>query len=171
MMTLLLIALLAINALWLLVVVFGLPGTWLMVASTALFAWWKWDQGIFSKWTLILIVLLAVLGELIEFFAGVAGAKKTGGSRRGALGALIGALVGAVVGTILIPVPVLGTLIGSCLGAAAGAWGFELLGGRKMPQAVNVGVGAGIGRFLGTFLKFILGLLIWSIIAVAAFYP
>jgi uncharacterized protein len=163
--------LLVLNALWLLLVVFGLPGTWLMVVGTILFAWWQRESHVFSLPTLICIVALALLGELVEFLAAIAGAKKTGGTRRGSLGALLGAMIGAVVGTLLIPIPVMGTLIGSCIGAGVGAWGLELLGGKAMPSSVNVGVGAGLGRLLGTVLKLVIGVIIWLIIAFAAFYP
>jgi len=46
-----------LNAAWLLVVVFGLPGNWLIVISTCLFAWWRWDEGVFSIYTLIAILV------------------------------------------------------------------------------------------------------------------
>jgi len=46
--------LILLNACWLMLVLFTLPGNWLMVASTCLFAWWKWDDGCpFSEWLLI----------------------------------------------------------------------------------------------------------------------
>ena len=65
---LLLILLILLNAVWLVLVIFGLPGNWLIVISTALFAWWRWDDGVFSIYTLIILVVLAVLGEVLEFF-------------------------------------------------------------------------------------------------------
>ena len=160
-----------LNALWLLLVVFGLPGNWLIVICTCLFAWWRVDDGVFSFYTLLAITVLAVIGELIEFFAGAGGAKKAGASWRGSIGAIAGAVTGAVVGTFAIPVPFLGTLIGACTGAAIGAWSLELTGGRKLQDSFRYGIGAGIGQLLGITSKFILGVIIYLIVAVAAFWP
>ena len=162
--------LILLNALWLLLVVFGLPGNWLIVISTALFAWWRWDDAVFSICTLIFITALAVLGELVEFFGGMAGAKRAGAGWRGSIGALLGAVTGAILGTFLIPVLLLGTLIGACIGAGIGAWGFELLAGRKSEESIRSALGAGFGEFLGITSKFALGILIWLIVAVAAFW-
>jgi uncharacterized protein YqgC (DUF456 family) len=164
-----------LNTIWLATVMAGLPGTWLMVLCTALLAWWKWGDpatgqaGMFSLATLITIVALAAIGEIAEFFTGVVGTKHAGGSRRGAVGALIGGFVGAIVATPFIPP--LGTLIGACGGACLGAWGLELSGGRKMGESARSGIGAGVGTFAGRVVKLIIGIAIWLIIAVAAFWP
>jgi uncharacterized protein YqgC (DUF456 family) len=163
--------LILLNAVWLALVPFALPGNWLIVITTALFAWWHAEDSIFSSYTLIAITALALLGELVEFFGSVVGARKAGARFRGSLGAIIGALAGAVLGTFLIPIPLLGTLLGSCAGAAIMAFIFELSSGRRMEDSVRLGFGAGLGRFLGTSTKIALGLLIWLIVAVAAFWP
>lgn len=163
--------LILLNAVWLALVPFALPGNWLIVITTALFAWWHAEDGIFSLYTLVAITALAILGELVEFFGGVAGAKKAGARFRGSLGALIGALTGAVLGTFLIPIPLLGTLLGSCAGAAIVACVFEVSSGRRMEDSFRLGFGAGLGHFLGTTTKIALGLLIWLIVAIAAFWP
>ena len=165
------IALILLNTVWLALVFFGLPGNWLIVISTCLVAWWRWDEGVFSIYTLLATTILAVLGELIEFLAGAGGAKKAGAGWRGSIGAIVGAIAGAIVGTFMLPIPVLGTLLGACVGAGVGAWGLELAGGRKLKDSVRYGIGAGMGEFLGITTKFILGALIWAIVAVAAFWP
>jgi uncharacterized protein YqgC (DUF456 family) len=164
------ITLILLNAVWLVLVFFGLPGNWLIVISTCLFAWWQWDHGLFSIYTLLAITVLAVLGELVEFLAGAGGAKRAGAGWRGSIGAIAGAVTGAIVGTFMLPIPVLGTLLGACVGAGLGAWGLELAGGREMQDSVRSGIGAGVGEFLGITSKFILGVLIWLIVAVAAFW-
>ncbi len=99
------ILLILVNAFWLLFVLFGLPGNWLIVISSCLFAWWRAEDGVFSIHTLFAITALAVLGELVEFFGGMGGAKKAGAGWRGALGALLGAVTGAILGTFAIPIP------------------------------------------------------------------
>ena len=73
-----LIILLLLNGVWLSLVLFGLPGNWLVVLMTSLFAYWRWDEGLFSGWTLIAVAVLALAGELIEFLAGLVGARKPG---------------------------------------------------------------------------------------------
>jgi hypothetical protein len=60
------IMLILVNVFWLMLVLFGLPGNWLIVISTCLFAWWRWEDGVFSIYTLIAIAVLAGLGELFE---------------------------------------------------------------------------------------------------------
>ncbi|MHC4666087.1 MAG: DUF456 domain-containing protein [Planctomycetota bacterium] len=163
------VVLVLLNLCWLLLVVFGLPGNWLIVISTCLFAWWRWDDGVFSIYTLVFIVALAILGELIEFFGGMGGARRGGASWRGSVGALIGAVTGAVIGTFF--VPFFGTLIGACIGAGIGAWGLELTAGKQMKESFRSGVGAGVGEFLGITVKFAVGIVIWFIVAVSAFWP
>jgi hypothetical protein len=166
-----------LNAGWLVTVLLGLPGTWLMVASTAALAWWQWgdpDTGagrMFSVTTLVAIAMLAALAEAAELLTGVLGATRAGGSRWGAGGALLGGFVGAIVATPLIPVPVVGTLIGACVGAAAGAWLLELWSGRTLAVSVKSGVGAGVGTLAGRMIKLAVGTVIWLIVAVAAFWP
>ena len=160
-----------INAAWLLVTIVGLPGTWLMVATTALLAWWQWDNGMIGLPVLITILALALLGEILEFVAGVLGTKTFGGTNWGAVGALLGTLVGGIAAIPLIPIPVLGSLIGACLGAAVGAWALELYAGQKLEPSLKSAAGAGLGRLTGTVTKLVCGVAIWIIAAVAAFWP
>jgi len=163
--------LIAVNTVWLLAVIIGLPGTWLMLACTALLAWWQRDAGMFSSYTLIAILILAIVGEILEFVAAIFGARKAGAKAAGSAGAIIGALLGGIVAVPLIPVPLLGPLIGACAGAFAGAMLTELSAGRHTRQAMRTGIGAGTGRFLGTAAKFAVGVMIWLIVALAAFWP
>jgi uncharacterized protein YqgC (DUF456 family) len=155
------------NAIWLALDVLGLPGNWLMVAGTLLLAWL--EPGMFSVWTLVAIVILAAAGEVLELLSGVWGARKGGAGRRGSAGALVGGVIGAIAGTFWIPVPVLGSLVGACAGACFGAWFLELRGGRDFWASFRAGVGAGVGRALGTVIKLAVGILLWLIIAIAAF--
>lgn len=159
------------NILCLALTLVTLPGNWLMLAVTAGVAWWQWDNGMFSVWTLIVVLVLAVIAELIEFLASTVGVKKSGGTRWSGVASLIGGVVGAIIGTFAIPIPVLGSLVGACAGAALAAWACEGLHGRTGAEAAKTGMAAGAGRLVGTTLKFAVGMLIWMIIAVAAFWP
>ena len=163
--------LVVVNLVWLALVVMQLPGNWLMVLTTLLVAWWQWDQQMFTMAPLAAIVALAALGEVLELFAGMAGAKRAGGGRWTSVAVLLGAIAGAIAGTFLIPIPIVGSLIGACGGACVGACGFELLGGRGHGTAIRIGVGAGIGQLMGSLSKLACGVAIWVIIAVAAYWP
>lgn len=170
----LLAALLAVvNLGWLLLTAIGLPGTWLMVLTAVVVALFQRgsDEIMFGKAVLIAVVALAVLGEIIEFAAGLAGSKRAGGTRWGAIGALGGTVIGGIVGTVTIPLPLLGSLLGACIGAALGAVAMELYGGGQLKAAVRSGVGAGIGRFWGTVAKISVGAAMWLILTIAAFWP
>jgi hypothetical protein len=165
------VGLMLVNALCLVLVLFRLPGIWLMLLFTVLAAWWGWDEGMFSVWTLVAVLLLAVLSEIIEFLAGAVGARTMGGSGWSALAALGGAILGAVVGTFTIPAPVLGSLAGAIGGAWLAAWTVELMLGRRMHEAFRSGAGAGMGTLAGAVSKLAIALLVWLIITVAAFWP
>ncbi len=166
-----LILLVITNGLWWVLGFFALPGNWLMIISTCLFAWWKWDEQVFSIYTLVFVVVLAVIGEIIEFFAGMGGARKAGAGWFGSIGALAGAMIGAIIGTFAIPIPMLGTLIGACVGAGIAASVAERIAGKKIDESVKTGLGAGAGVLVGTASKLILGAMIWLIIAITAFWP
>lgn len=165
------ILLVLVNIFWLMLVAFGLPGNWLIVISACLFSWWQRGSGIFSIYTLIAIVALAVIGELFEFFGGMRGARKSGASWPGSVAALAGSVTGAILGTFLIPILLLGTLLGACIGAGTGAWAFEFARGKKLKESARYAIGAGLGEFLGITSKFAIGIVIWLIVAVAVFWP
>src|SRR5215204_3668715 len=90
----------------------GLPGNWLITGFAALFAWLlsqQADRGVTWK-TVAVLAGLAVLGEVVEFAAGAAGAAKQGASKRGVALAMIGAVVGSILGLgVGTPIPVLGS--------------------------------------------------------------
>ncbi|HOJ76320.1 MAG TPA: DUF456 family protein [Phycisphaerae bacterium] len=164
-----------VNTIWLASLVLGVPGTWLILLSTGLAAWMQWEPGVppseqvIGVYTLLSLLGLAVLGEVLEFIAGAAGAQKAGGSAKGALGAIVGGVIGAIAGTFLIPIPLLGSLLGAAGGAGLVACGVELAGGKTMETSVRIGVGASVGRILGTIYKLVVGFVMWALAAVAAF--
>lgn len=156
--------------------IFGLPGNWLLVAAVGLYAWWmpaesRADVG---GVTLISLIVLAGLGEVIEFLAGAWGAKQAGGSRRAAVLALLGSLTGSILGLFVgIPVPLVGPIIGALLFAGLGALGGAILGeywkGRSLNESLSVGEAAFWGRILGTLGKMMVGTLLVVLVVVAVF--
>ncbi len=159
-----------LNACWLALVFFYLPGNWMIVLTTGLFAWWRQDADVISAWTIGAMAILALIGELIEFLAGLGGAKKAGAGWMAALAAVGGALVGAIAGTLLIPIPLVGTLLGGCVGAGLATWGVERAGGKQKQDSVKSGIGAGVGVFIGAAAKIAVGVILWLIAAAAVFF-
>ncbi len=169
------------NLVWLVVTALGLPGNWLMIGGAVALTWWQWKPGapwgeqMFHPATLIAVVVLALIGELIEFLAGALGSRQAGGSVWGSLAATVGGIAGAIVGTIVfgavaVPPPI-STILGAVIGAFGGSAIVELMIGRKRDHAFKVGQGAALGHITGVISKFLLGCAIWLIIAVAAFWP
>ena len=122
-------------------VVPALPGVPLVFAGMFVAAWADGFQHV-GLWTLIGLGVLTLIAVAVDFFAGLAGAKRVGASRL----ALIGAAVGTIVG-LFFGIP--GLLLGPFLGALIG----ELFAGATLKRAAGVGVGAWLGFLVGTVLK------------------
>jgi hypothetical protein len=152
----------------------GLPGNWIVLLLAALYAWvipntWRCDIG--PKWVIALVVL-AVIGEAVEFLAGALGTQQAGGSRRSAIGALVGSMVGGIVGaTVALPVPLIGPVIGALVvggvGAAIGAVVGELSAGGQANRSWQIGQAAFWGRLLGTGGKTLVGAVMVAAVVVA----
>ena len=146
-------------------VIFGLPGTWIIVAASALYAWLN-DFAVISVKVLLGLLFLAAVAEAVDFVAGLWGARRFGGSKKAMAGALLGGLVGAVV---LAPFLLgLGSVPGAFLGAFAGAFSMTYLEHRSMDAAARVGWGALLGRVFATVFKgaaamAMIGLDLWAV--------
>jgi len=153
---------------------FTLPGNWVMLLLTGLFAWFYPDEGGHGVgWMAVAVIAgLAVLGEVLEFAAGAVGAARQGGSRRGMALAIVGAMVGSILGAIVgVPVPIIGSVLaavgGGALGAFIGAYVGETWKGKTPGESISVGRAALVGRLLGTMSKLIVGAIIVVVSAVA----
>lgn len=147
--------------------IFTLPGVWLAVAF-AIGVKALWQPQMFSYWVLGTAVGLAALGEIIEFFASMAGAAKAGASKPGRWGALVGAILGAIVGSLVLPL--VGTVVGAVVGAGVGAMAAERgIANRSWTDAAKSGQGAVIGRFVATLAKIGIAIAVAGLLSVAAF--
>lgn len=141
----------------------ALPGNWLIFGGTALFCWLaKTSHHSVSWFVVVLLLLLAIFGEFIEFVAGTAGAAKKGASRRAMALSVVGSIVGSIVGAVVgMPIPIVGSaiaaLLGGAVGAAVGAAVGEDWKGRDLEGSIQVGAAAFWGRVLGTAGKLIVG--------------
>jgi uncharacterized protein YqgC (DUF456 family) len=149
----------------LIAVVLGLPGTWLILITSALYSWLT-GFSVITYQMLLGFLGLAVAAEALEFWSGLWGARRYGGSKKAMLGTLIGGLTGAIVLS-----PMLfgfGTLVGAFLGAFAGGFIVTYLEQRKMSEAMRVGWGGLLGRvfamvFKGAAVVTMIGVDVWAI--------
>lgn len=154
---------LAVAAGWLLALV-GLPGNWVMVAAAGLYAWLGPTAGrlVLTWQTVVVLVVFATIGEILEAIAGAWGARRAGGSRRAALYSLLASIAGAIVGAgVGIPIPVIGSFVGAIAGGAVGAmvgavFAEYSLGGQHR-HSWRVGQAAFWGRLLGVGAKVAVG--------------
>ena len=132
-----------------------LPGVPLVFGGMLLAAWADHFQHI-GTFTLIVLGVLAALALLVDFVAGVLGAKRVGASTRALWGASIGMLAGFFFG---LP----GLLLGPFLGAVAG----ELSAGGRLERATRIGIGTWIGLLFGTLAKLALCFTMLGVFALA----
>ena len=143
----------------------GLPGLWVMVLGVIGYGWLTSFHTV-GVASIVIVVSLALLGEVLEAWLGFGVARRYGGSSRAGWGALIGGLVGAVVG---VPVPIIGSVIGAFAGSFAGAAVFEYSFSRAPDTAVRAGWGAVLGRAAAAATKIALGVVIAVVAAFAVF--
>ena len=168
-----LILILLLLASWFLTLL-GLPGNWLMVMVTAIYAYLVPAQSPAALgWkTVVAILVLAVFGEIVDLLASAIGVSKTGGSRRGAVMALVGSIGGGILGVFIgVPIPLIGSVIAAVffagLGAMAGAILGEISVGQQLDMSWRIGKAALWGRLAGTLGKMLLGA-VMIVVVVAA---
>ena len=125
----------------------ALPGIPMIFGGIWLAAAVNEYQRVGTGWLLV-IGALGAFGVLVDFMAGVLGAKRVGASKTALWGASLGTVAGMFFG---IP----GLLLGPFLGALAG----ELASGNSVLRSAHVGVGTWLGLLFGTLVKLVISLL------------
>jgi uncharacterized protein len=133
----------------------ALPGPPLVLIAAVGHRLW-FGQNSAGPVVMICLVALTVGALVLDYFAGVYGAKKFGATWRGVLGAFLGGIVG-----MFFSIP--GIIIGPFLGAMA----FELLGGYKIDKASRAGLGATLGVFAGVFGKCVISVVMMVLFTVS----
>lgn len=113
------------------------------------------ERPIVSWWAFGFILLCTLASDVVDWTAGVVGAKRMGGTRGAMIAAFVGGIVGAIVGTGVLPI--IGTLLGGAIGAGLAA----TLVHRTTPEqtwgrSAKVGAGATAGWFVAILVKFVL---------------
>jgi uncharacterized protein YqgC (DUF456 family) len=161
-------------------VLFQLPGTWLILVATGVGAWVLREPGFFGPWTFVVLLLLAVLGEVLETASGAVGARRSGSSSHGAWLSILIGIAGATVGASIAgsltlpwiwiaPAWLVIVLVGAVVGAAVGAILGDRMVGRSWASARRAGFGAALGRLGGTVGKLLVAVSMWLVVVVAIF--
>ncbi|OGS99540.1 MAG: hypothetical protein A3F73_03170 [Gallionellales bacterium RIFCSPLOWO2_12_FULL_59_22] len=135
----------------------AIPGAAVLFAGLVLAAWIE-DFAYAGVGVLSIIAALAVLTYVVDFAAGMLGAKHFGASRRAMAGAMLGAILGIFFG---LP----GLLFGPFAGAAIG----EFSERHHIGAAGRAGVGATLGLVLGVAAKLALAFSMLAVFAAARF--
>lgn len=135
-----------------------LPGTVLVWAGILLGAWID-DFTRVGMASVVVISVLAVLAWVLDYVAGLMGAKKAGASKLALLGAALGTVLGLFMGLV-------GVFFMPLVGAAVG----EYLAQKDQMRAVKVGVATWIGIMLGLIAKVVLAFIMVGIFAVALLF-
>ncbi len=148
--------------------VFGLPGTFLILGAAIVFGWATGFAEV-GGGTLATLLAMALTAEGIELWAGTATAARAGvePSRRVTVMIVVGAFIGGILGT-----PFLfgiGALFGGLGGAFLGAALAVRAEGGSTEHALVTGMAAFRGRLLGFIVKVALAVAMIGLIVVALF--
>jgi hypothetical protein len=133
----------------------ALPGTLFVLAGIVLGAWI--DDFSRVGWGIVTVVgVLAVLAWVLDYVAGLLGARKAGASRQALIGAALGTVAGIFMGLI-------GVLFMPLVGAALG----EYLARRDHENAVKVGVATWLGIMAGLVAKVVIAFMMIGLFVAA----
>src|SRR4029079_14113959 len=159
-----LVLLTAVLVLSLILIALGLPGLWVMIVSAVVYNIVLGATPI-GWFTIVCVGILAAIAEIIEWTLSGKYARKYGGSRRAAWGAVIRGKLGAILG---FPLPIVGPLIGAFARSFIGALVGEVSAGGTHREATRVAWCALVGRVAATAIKMAIGAAIASWIFFAA---
>ncbi len=137
----------------------ALPGVPVVFAGMWLAAWVD-DYSLIGPGTLILLGILAGLAVLLDFVAGMLGARRVAATGAALWGATIGTFVGLFFG---LP----GLLLGPFLGALIG----EASAGGTIRRSTHVGFATWLGLLFGTIAKIGLSFTMLGIFVAALLIP
>ena len=132
-----------------------LAGTALVLGGIVLGAWIDGFTRVATT-TLALVSVLAVLAWVLDYVAGLLGARRAGASRQALVGAALGTLVGLFMGLI-------GVFFMPLVGAAVG----EYLARRDEHRAWKVGLSTWLGIMVGLIAKVVIAFMMIGIFIIA----
>ncbi len=138
-------------------ILFNLPGNWVIVGLVAL--WKVLNADVTYGWQFVAVLGgIALAGEGMELGLQLLTGRKAGSTKKGNIGGFVGLIIGAILGA---PIGFgLGALPGALLGAYVGCLVMERNQGRPWPEARRAAKGVLVGSFLGIIAKVGLGVVI-----------
>ncbi|NTW54910.1 MAG: DUF456 domain-containing protein [Chlorobaculum sp.] len=135
----------------------ALPGVLLIFAGLVFAAWA--EEFVYVGWgTITILAVLAVSAYVVDFLAGLLGAKRFGAGKYGVMGASIGMAIGLVFG---LPGIIVGPFIGAVLG--------ELYANKDLQSASAAGIGVWIGMAIGIAARIALAFVMVGVFLLARF--
>ena len=128
----------------------GFAGNWLILFAAIGYAWYDGFQHL-EYAALVIIGVIFVIGEILEFISGIIGAKRKKAAKRTIPAAMLGAFLGGIWGTGMLPL--LGSLLGAVMGAYAAAAVAEYTKVGDWTLAQEVALSVAKGQFIGAVLK------------------
>ncbi len=142
----------------------GFAGNWLILLIALGYGWYDGFSHLEYS-ALVIIVVIFVVGELLEFLAGLIGAKRHKAAKRTIPAAMLGAFIGGIWGTGMLPL--IGSVAGAVLGAYAAAAVAEYSKNQDWTRAQEVALGVAKGQFVGVFAKLLAAV---AMVGVVAYY-
>ncbi|MCC7290240.1 DUF456 domain-containing protein [bacterium] len=141
-----------------LITLVGLPGIWVIFTSVMMWGVSTGFEQLTVQW-ILLFLAITLASTFIDNLTIILGAKKSGASNWGIVGAIVGMMIGTLVGNIP----------GMIIGAFVGAVMVEVFIAKKEgSEAIKAGIGTMVGFFLGILLKFVVAILmiyLWAVLA------
>jgi len=137
----------------------ALPGAMLVLAGIVLGAWIE-DFTRVTGVTVAIVTVLAIVSWIVDYVAGVLGARRAGASKEAIGGALIGTVLGIFTG-------LWGLIFMPFVGAVAG----QYLVDRDLIRARNVGIATWLGMAVGMVAKVSLSFLMIGVFIAALMIP
>lgn len=136
----------------------GLPGAAMIVIAAGIHEYLR--PGTYTWISHSSLILLAIFSWLLDFLAGIWGAKMGGATRAGLWGAMIGGILG-------LPFGFLGLILGPFVGAIVG----DLYGRRRdLAALLRSGSGAALGFLISLFGRFAILLIMGLILIFGAIF-
>ena len=111
---------------------------------------------------ILLLFMLYVFGEVLEYIFIIVGAKKLGASNVAVAGAIVGGIAGAILGVGFFGI---GLILGTFLGIFLGAFLVELIIQRDLVKSLKAGAGSVLGRLGSIVAKVIISIIMFFILA------
>ena len=135
----------------------ALPGI-LLIFAGLVFAAWAEGFAYVGWGTLTTLGVLTAAAYLIDFLAGLLGAKRFGAGKYGIIGSAIGTVIGLIFG---LPGIIIGPFIGAVLG--------ELYANKDLRSASTAGFGVWIGMAIGIAARIAVAFVMVGVFVVARF--